>query len=61
MAPSTRRRIKFSREFRERKEHKQQLVDMPLDVLVEVRVLRELIALNVQYLTTVSLARSSFS
>jgi len=48
MAPSTRRRIKFKRELRERKEHKQQLVDMPLDVLVEVRVLHELITLNVQ-------------
>lgn len=32
----------------EPKAHKQQLIDMPLDVLIEVRALRESITLNVQ-------------
>lgn len=45
MVLSVRHRAKQDRKA---KEHKQQLIDVPLDVLIEVRALRELIILNVQ-------------
>lgn len=47
MVLSVRHRAKQDRKAKEHK-HKQQLIDVPLDVLIEVRALRELIILNVQ-------------